>query len=69
MRRSGYAARPESEWALALKAAARLDYGNGRVEVIIRNYLNSPAHKKHRVFWTTLDEPTIWLAVHYGGEE
>ena len=24
-----------------------------------------PAHTKHRVEWTTPDEPTIWLAVHY----
>jgi len=25
-----------------------------------------PAHKKHRVDWTTPDEPTVWLGVRYG---
>ena len=24
------------------------------------------AHRRHRVAWTTPDEPTIWLAVHFG---
>jgi len=27
--------------------------------------LNIPAHKRHRVDWTTPDEPTIWLGVRY----
>ena len=30
------------------------------------DFMNIPAHTKHRVEWTTPDEPTIWLAVHYG---
>ena len=25
-----------------------------------------PAHQRHRVEWTSLDEKTIWLAVHIG---
>ena len=25
-----------------------------------------PAFKKHRVDWTTPDEPTVWLGVRYG---
>jgi cupin 2 domain-containing protein len=29
------------------------------------DYINIPAHKKHRVSWTKPDEETIWLAVHY----
>jgi len=29
------------------------------------DFLNIPAHKKHRVEWTTPDVETIWLAVHY----
>ena len=32
------------------------------------DFVNIPAHKKHRVEWTTPDEPTVWLAVHYGGQ-
>jgi len=30
------------------------------------DYINIPAHQKHRVEWTTSDEPTVWLAVFYG---
>jgi hypothetical protein len=29
------------------------------------DFTNIPAHRKHRVDWTTSDEPTIWLAVFY----
>ncbi len=29
------------------------------------DFVNIPAHKKHRVEWTTPDELTIWLAVFY----
>lgn len=29
------------------------------------DYINIPAHTKHRVEWTDADNPTIWLAIHY----
>jgi cupin 2 domain-containing protein len=29
------------------------------------DYLNLPAHRKHKVVWTDPDEKTIWLALHY----
>ena len=29
------------------------------------DYLNIPAHTKHKVEWTEPDSETIWLAVHY----
>jgi cupin 2 domain-containing protein len=36
------------------------------VEMKPGDFLNIPAHRRHRVEWTTPGEPTIWLAVHYG---
>ena len=36
------------------------------VEMTPGDFINIPAHQKHRVEWTTPEEPTIWLAVHYG---
>jgi hypothetical protein len=30
------------------------------------DHINISAHRKHRVEWTTPDEPTVWLAVFYG---
>jgi cupin 2 domain-containing protein len=29
------------------------------------DFVNIPANQKHRVEWTTPDEPTVWLAVFY----
>ncbi len=56
----------QHEWVIVLKGAARLRFEEGIVEMKLGDFLNIPAHKKHRVEWTTPDEPTIWLAVHYG---
>ena len=55
-----------AEWVIVLKGAARLQFDDGMVETKVGDFINIPAHKKHRVEWTTPDEPTIWLAVHYG---
>jgi cupin 2 domain-containing protein len=54
------------EWVVLLKGAARLRFEDGIVDLLPGDFVGIPAHKKHRVEWTTLDEPTIWLAVHYG---
>ena len=49
-----------------LKRAARLIFEDETVEMQPDDFVNIPAHKKHRVEWTTPDEPTISLAVHFG---
>ena len=59
---------PQHEWVIVLKGAARLQFEDGMVEMKPGDFINIPAHKKHRVDWTTPDEPTIWLAVHYGDD-
>ena len=56
---------PENEWVAVLQGAARLRFEDEVVEMRPGNWINIPAHKKHRVEWTTPDEPTLWLAVHY----
>jgi len=58
----------QHEWVVVLKGAARLRFEGEEqmVEMEPGDFVNIPAHKRHRVEWTTLDEPTIWLAVHYG---
>ena len=58
---------PTGEWVIVLKGAARIEFEGKTVEMKPGDYLSIPAHTKHRVAWTTPDEPTIWLAVHYGG--
>lgn len=56
------------EWVVVLKGAATLRFEGDEqpVEMKPGDLVNIPAHKKHRIEWTTPDEPTIWLAVHYG---
>jgi cupin 2 domain-containing protein len=56
-----------AEWVLVLQGAARLEFEDWVLEMRPGDFVNIPAHQKHRVAWTTPDEPTIWLAVHYGG--
>jgi cupin 2 domain-containing protein len=60
---------PDYEWVVVLKGAARLEFEDGTLEMRPGDYVNIPAHKKHRVAWTTPDEPTVWLGVYYGSEE
>lgn len=55
----------EHEWVIVLTGAARLQFEDRIVELKPGDFVNIPAHKKHRVEWTTPEEPTIWLAVFY----
>lgn len=57
---------PRHEWVIVLKGAARLQFENRMVEMKPGDFVNIPAHCQHRVDWTTPDEPTVWLGVHYG---
>jgi len=58
----------ESEWVVVLQGAARLQFEDEYLELKPGDFVNIPARCKHRVAWTTPDEPTIWLAVFYSAE-
>jgi cupin 2 domain-containing protein len=62
----GWYDQEQAEWVLLLKGAARLEFEDSTLELSPGDYVNLPAHRKHRVAWTTPDERTIWLAVFYG---
>lgn len=55
----------QHEWILLLKGATRLQFESEIITLQPGNFVNIPAHEKHRVDWTTPDEPTVWLAIHY----
>jgi cupin 2 domain-containing protein len=55
----------EHEWVVVLTGAARLRFEDGAVEMRPGDFANIPARRRHRVEWTTPDEPTVWLAVFY----
>ncbi|MDB5345300.1 MAG: Cupin domain protein [Schlesneria sp.] len=60
---------PQAEWVIVLKGAAILQFEDCMVEMKPGDFINIPAFKKHRVEWTTPDEPTVWLGVRYSGEQ
>ncbi len=55
------------EWVILLKGSDSLLFEGNNEEIIMKpgDYVNIPAHQKHRVEWTDAKEDTIWLAVHY----
>lgn len=59
---------PRHEWVAVLQGAARLRFENDSQlrEMRAGDFVNIPAHRRHRVEWTTPDQPTVWLAIHYG---
>ena len=63
---SGWYDQEENEWVMLLRGEAVLSFEDqSRVRLREGDYLNIPAHKKHRVDWTDPHVQTIWLAVHY----
>ena len=56
---------PQHEFVVLLQGAARLKFEEKAVEMQPGSFIDIPAHRRHRVEWTTPDEPTVWLAVHY----
>jgi cupin 2 domain-containing protein len=56
----------ENEWVMVVKGSGVLVFENGEtVALTSGEYLNIPAHTRHRVSWTDPEEETIWLAVFY----
>ena len=56
---------PHDEWVLLLAGAARLWIeGDGETALRPGDCLMVPAGLSHRVTFTSLEEPTIWLAIH-----
>jgi cupin 2 domain-containing protein len=54
------------EWVMLLQGAATLEFENADViNLKPGDYVNVPAHCKHRVVWTDPDSISIWLAIHY----
>jgi len=56
-----------NEWVMLLRGAARLRFeGEAEARALAPgDYVNIPAHCRHRVEWTDPDQVSVWLAVHY----
>jgi cupin 2 domain-containing protein len=59
---------PQGEWVVLLRGAALLRFADEEAPRRLGpgDCLDIAAHRRHRVEWTAPDEPTLWLAVHYG---
>lgn len=56
----------EHEWVALLRGAARLNVSGKVVNLEPGDTVELPAGCRHRIEWTTTEEPTVWLAVFYG---
>jgi cupin 2 domain-containing protein len=55
-----------NEWVILLQGEAIISFLNeDEVRLKAGDYINIPAHKKHRVSWTKPEEESIWLAIYY----
>ncbi len=54
-----------NEWLVVLQGEARLRFENADQPIHLKpgDHVNIPARQRHRVEWTSPDEPTVWLAV------
>ena len=58
----------ESEFILVVQGEAIIEFEDKEVILKVGDYLNIPAHTKHRVKYTSKSEETIWLAIFYDGK-
>jgi cupin 2 domain-containing protein len=58
----------QHEWVVLMTGSATVRFKDQDQpeELNPGDFIHIPAHRKHRVEWTTPKEPTVWLAVHYG---
>ncbi|WP_105168040.1 cupin domain-containing protein [Pseudoalteromonas sp. T1lg23B] len=56
----------EHEWVMVLAGCGTVEFIDGEKHVLkCGDFLNIPAHTKHRVSHTAPSEATVWLAVFY----
>jgi cupin 2 domain-containing protein len=55
-----------NEWVMLVQGAAVLGFENQPPRQLAPgDFVNIPAHTRHRVDWTDPEQVTIWLAIHY----
>jgi len=63
---TGWYDQEQDEWVIILQGSATITFENDtETKLAVGDYLNIPAHTKHKVSWTNPDIETVWIAVHY----
>ena len=63
---SGWYDQEQNEWVMIVSGEAILSFDDGSDMTMKKgDYINIPAHKKHKVKWTDPEIEIIWLAVFY----
>ena len=63
---TGWYDQQENEFVILVQGNAILEFEDGKsAELNAGDYLDIPAHKKHRVAYTSKDPVCIWIAVFY----
>lgn len=59
---------PQGEWVLVLSGSAGLRFEHEASARVLKpgDFVEIPAHCRHRVEWTDNTQATVWLAVHFG---
>ena len=62
----GWYDQDQPEWVMVVQGKAVLAFSDkDSITLAAGDYVTIAAHEKHRVDWTSPDEDTVWLAVHY----
>jgi len=59
----------EGEWVLLVQGEAGLRFADESAVHHLKagDFVNIAPHRRHRVEWTSADQITVWLAIHYSG--
>ena len=57
----------DHEWVVLLSGGAKIVFEAEAEPVCLTpgDWINIPAHRRHRVEWTDPNQETVWLALHY----
>ena len=63
---SGWYDQDRNEWVMVVQGNAEIEFDNGpSIQLGEGDYVNIPAHRRHRVTYSSVNPETIWLTVHY----
>ena len=64
--KTGWYDQKQHEWVVVLQGSGTLSFEDGSTKTLnVGDYINIPAHQKHKVSHTSTKEKTVWLSIFY----